>query len=536
MSDVVQLEVLAARQKVNLLRERKTLKDNNGLAFYQPHKKQDMFHHAGDAKRRYVRTGNRFGKSDMGAAEDCAFSLGYRPWYPKGHPAYDIGIPKHSTKGCIIVQDWDKAHEIFTNPEPGKSRGKLFKFLPKDAIVSSKKGRSGTGIAEIIIKSVHGGHSTIHLETVRSYIQNPMGLESSDWDWIHIDEPCPQAMWVAVSRGLIDRAGSAWFTCTPVTEAWINDYFIPRSLTRATFNTPYEDESVGKWVITGSSHDNPHINKEALEQFEGDISEEERACRILGIPMALSGLVYKDFDVTKHVYGPGHKIDCPSGWEDSQTPPKNYTIRTFIDPHPRTPHAVLHFATAPTGQTFIFREMFRPGLISEITEHIEAQVEGYFVEDFLCDPIAWIENPITGTCMADEFYACNLPVEPAPKDLTYGILKTQAKFRERDEHGNPMIFVHSSCEEFLFEIDRYIWQREKEKPVDKDDHMMENLYRAVLTGLTYKSTEAYIPRRNDLKIAMSGWRQAAIPMRDITPFQSTIPSAGPKHTHSQRYR
>lgn len=505
MSADLQLELLEKRQRLNALKQRKKLKENNGLAFYEPHKKQDMFHRAGKFKRRYVRTGNRFGKSDMGAAEDCAFALGYRPWYPEGDPARYAGIPKHSTKGVIIVQDWDKANEIFTNNEPGKSRGKLMKFLPKDKIVAMKRGRSGTGVVELVIESIHGGHSTIHLETVRSYMQNSMGLESSDWDWIHVDEPCPYGMWTAVSRGLVDRNGSAWFTCTPLKEAWINDYFIPRALTRAVFDDPHINLKDRKWVITGSSTDNPHISAEALEAFSEGLTAAERACRIQGVPMALSGLVYKSFDITKHVYGEGQWLVCPKGWKDHETPPKSYTIRTLIDPHPKTPHAVLHFATAPTGHTFIYRELFRPGLISDVVEHVQAQIDGYFVEDFLIDPLAYIENPITGTCMADSFYDAGLSVSPAPKDLQHGILKTEAKWKERDELGNPMLMVNANCEEFLYEIDRYIWQDTAEKPVDTDDHMMENLYRAVLTGLKYvkqeQSNYAHVP----VKVNRQSW-------------------------------
>jgi len=500
MTDSIQAELLDKKRQVDLLRRRRDLIENNGLAFYRPHAKQDRFHKAAIYKRRYCRTGNRFGKSDMGAAEDCAYALGERIWYPEGSVERTLGIPRHSTKGCIIVQDWDKAHEIFTNPEPGTSRGKLFKFLPSDAIVSTKKGRSGTGIAEIVIKSIHGGHSTIHLETVRSFMQNPMGLESSAWDWIHIDEPCPYDMWISVSRGLVDRDGSAWFTCTPITEAWINDYFIPRSLTRATFDEPFKTQEASKWVITGSSYDNPHTNQKALDRFASELTAEERACRIDGVPLSLSGLVYKDFDQSLHVYR-----DCPKGWTDVQTPPKDWTIRTLIDPHPKTPHAVLHFATGPLGHTFIFREMFRAGLISDITEHILAQIDGYAVEDFLVDPIAYVTNPITGTCMADEFYAAGLPVSPAPKDLAYGILKTQAKWRERDSQGNPTLFVHEGCGEFLWEIDRYIWQREKETPVDANDHMMECLYRGVLTGLGFVPNEKRIYKAKPMEIGMKSW-------------------------------
>jgi hypothetical protein len=503
-------ELAAKRREVELLRQRRALQESNGLAFYKPHRKQDLFHRAGNYLRRYMRTGNRFGKSDMGASEDCAFAIGERPWYPKDDPARYVGIPKHSTKGCIVVTDWDKASEIFTNPEPGTGQGKLFKKLSDECIHKKKKGRSGTGIVEIQVKSIHGGISTIHLETVRSYMQNKMGLESSDWDWIHVDEPCPKDMWTALSRGLIDRQGKAWFTCTPVEEPWINDYFIPAHMARAEFDEAYinTEKKSPRWVMTGASFDNPYVTKESIEEFAEDIDKDEQACRIYGIPAALSGLVYKQFDHNLHVYGGDRKVSTPHGWVDEQTPPDNYTIRVFIDPHPRTPHAVLYFATSPQGQTFIFNEHFSPGLISQLVEDIKTHTNEYFVETFQIDPIAFIENPVTGTCFADEFYAEGIPVEPAPKDLSYGILKTQQKLRERDDHGNPTLFVHESCTEFLWEVDRYIWKRGEDKPVDKDDHMMENLYRAVLNGLEYQSDISSRRPAKPLRVDDS-WRSVA---------------------------
>lgn len=499
----------AKRRHAELLRRKQQLKENNGLVFYRPHPKQDLFHRAGNYRRRYVRTGNRFGKSDMGSSEDCAFALGERIWYPEGDPARTVGIPKHSTKGCIIAQDWDKAHEIFTNPEPGTSQGKLFQKLPHDAIVYKKKGRSGTGIVEIGVKSMHGGVSTIHMETVRSYMQNKMGIESSNWDWIHVDEPCPKGMWTAMSRGLIDRSGKAWFTCTPVSEPWINDYFLPSSMARATFDGAYVNEKFKhpRWMITGSPYDNPYLTEADIREFETDISPEEKDCRIYGIPAALIGLIYKQFDHGLHVYGGERRVGLPHGWTDEQTPPKFYTVRVFIDPHPRTPHAVLYFATSPQGITFIFREHYSPGLIKQLVEDIQTHTEGYFVESYLIDPIAYIENPITGSCMADEFYEAGLPVEPAVKDLTYGILKTQQKFRERDGEY-PTILVHESCEEFLWEIDRYVWKPETEKPVDENDHMMENLYRAVLNGLDYKSNTSDFKAPKPQPINTQSWKAA----------------------------
>ncbi|MEX5533357.1 hypothetical protein, partial [Pseudomonas syringae] len=48
----------------------------------------------------------------------------------------------------------------------------------------------------------------------------------------------------------------------------------------------------------------------------------------------------------------------------------------------------------------------------------------------------------------------------------------------------------SSCTETIREVFLYTWQKEKEKPVDKDDHMMECFYRAVSHGLEWVSPDS----------------------------------------------
>ena len=161
-------------------------------------------------------------------------------------------------------------------------------------------------------------------------MSNPMGQESSDWDWIHVDEPCPQEMWVANSRGLVDRSGSAWFTCTPITFMWINDMFIPPKRIRERFDVPQINEEQSKWMISGSMWDNPTLKREDIERFMLDMPEDEREARIEGRPKALSGAIYKEFERDKHVYD-----FIPKGWKEHNLPPTDYTIRVSIDPHPR---------------------------------------------------------------------------------------------------------------------------------------------------------------------------------------------------------
>ena len=126
------------QEKLKALRRLAELRKNYGIFAYKPQPKQALFHQA-NYKYRYLRTGNRFGKSTCGSAEDCAFALSARLWLPEGDPIRHLGIPRRATKGVILVADWDKAREIFTSPETGK----LMSFLPKDRIEQLVKNQAG---------------------------------------------------------------------------------------------------------------------------------------------------------------------------------------------------------------------------------------------------------------------------------------------------------------------------------------------------------------------------------------------------------
>lgn len=476
-----------------------------GLRYYQPHYKQDLFHLAGNRKRRYMRTGNRFGKSDMGAAEACAWALGYRPWYEmtfdvvdgKGnkvrqhegkpnHPDCFKGIPKRATKGLIICHDWDKAEEIFTSEEDGLGRGKLFKFLPDrrgrddgetPGIIRVKRTSTGA-ISLLYVRSIHGGVSTIYLDTVRSYKTDGMGQESSNWDWIQIDEPCPEGMWKACSRGLIDANGSAWFNCTPLRERWINDMFIPghRTPLKQDQENIFQVKGSDRWVMVGSMHDNPHLQEAAKREFISSLTDDEIKTRVDGQPAHLSGVIYTQFDYGRHVY-----TDNPRGWEQMNKPPRTYKVRYSIDPHPQTPHAVLFAATAPTGQVFLFSEIFDHCLTGDLIKQIYDVIGDQVVDSVPCDWMAFEENPIDGRCMADEFDEHGIQVHKSPRQLSAGIIAVKAALARPN-----FIYVSEHLERFLYEIDSYVWDEKKEKPADGKDHMMENFYRLVLEGLDYE--------------------------------------------------
>lgn len=471
--------LLIRRKQLELQRRKNQLIRANGLAFYRPWTKQDAFHSAAKHKLRMFRAGNRTGKSTAGCAEDCAWALGERLWYHEGDPRRTIGIPEYPTKGLIVTTDWDKVDEIWTS-ERADMPGKLWQFLGRPGsantkIVSTKRNHSGA-IETVEVKSRrHNGNSLIKFDTVKSFKTNPMGAESSDWDWIHVDEPCPEGMFKAHARGLIDRNGSAWFTLTPLNEFWINDLFFPQD----TGGLP----RLGVWSESATIYENPYLSREAIAAYEALLTEEEKQCRLLGIPLHLAGLVYKSFSWAKHVL-----TEPPTGWLDWTHPPKHWPIYIHIDPHPQTPHAVLFCTVDPFGTRYYYFDMFRKCSIPDLAREILDFVRGYRIGFCKADPLAFIQHPVPNSrrdtgynSMALEFEDNGLFVEEAVKALAHGIIKVNGQLAVRDNNNQPVIRFSPHCKRTLWEIQRYCWDDEADKPVDSEDHMMENLYRMELS-------------------------------------------------------
>jgi hypothetical protein len=511
-SKVPNVEALARLNELRTEKEKlqraKQLRQNYGIDFYRPHAKQDRFHGAGHKTGRYCRTGNRGGKTVCGSAEDVAWCLGGRTWYRnsfdvldgernvvrrhvgrQNHELVTKGIPSYPVKGLLLVNDWDKATEIFTNRQGSyENWGELFKLIPRDALGKPHVSRGGH-IDQIPIKRLTefgGGESVLYVDTVESYKHANMSAESSYWDFFHLDEPCPRSMFVAHKRGLVDRNGKFWINCTPLSEMWINDEFVPPDrhvVEKAPDGIEFFKLAEGqgsRFMITWSIYDNPYNSKEAIAEFEAGLNREERECRLHGLPLNMAGLIYKEFVYDLHVL-----CDAPTGWKAYNLPPPEYTIRVWFDYHIRLPQAVLFFATDPKGRVFVYDELFEDNLIEPVAKSIVEKTKGRFVADYEIDKLAVIPHPVTEESILDELAKYGLYFEPATKDLAFGINKVRERLSERDPQGLPTIFFSPRVAQTLFEFTHYVYDPKTNKPRDEDNHMMENLYRAVLNGLSY---------------------------------------------------
>jgi len=470
---------LKARLKEALL-NKLDLVQSDPLRFYKPHSLQDQFHLAGGFKHRAVFAGNRFGKSHMGVAEDAAFLLGERAWYPVGHPARIAGIPQRPNKLLVITTDWDKVDEIFTS-EQGEM-GKLWRMLPRGFVKKKKRNHSGA----IEMMELENG-AIVRFDTVKSFEVNPQGSESSDWDGIHIDEPCSEEQYKAASRGLMDRGGTDWFTLTPLKEPWIYDKFFSRE------NNDAQCTNGNHWAIRGTTYDNTFLSKDAIDDYELSLTEDERQCRLHGVPLELSGLVFKEFSYSNHVYK-----TIPYGWEDFHMPPASWPVWVSIDPHPQTPAMVLFSNVSPEGMLFYFEEIFKSLPLEVLINEIKTRIARFCSVRTTVDPWVFTEHALTGQCIAREILRMGLNVTKASKDLKGGIMLVQQELRKPNR-----IQVSGRLRNTLFEFAHYAWADKENKPRDKHDHAMECLRRIVQEKPRWFNTETKSEALPDLPMSVT---------------------------------
>jgi hypothetical protein len=231
--------------------------------------------------------------------------------------------------------------------------------------------------------------------------------------------------------------------------------------------------------------DNPAIKKEAAIRILRNFPNEEMLVRGKGHILFRGGLVYKEY--SDHL----HLIDNFTDWFEGPNA-RNYTLYVAIDPHPRTPHAVLFVVIDREGTMFVVDEIYSYCTVNDLAKQIKERCRGKRPEVILIDPSASTPDPASKSCF---LYDCidaglNDPMPyPAARDKDHGIL-TNRRLLAPDAHNKVHFFVTANCTRFRFEIARYAWDNwrknteaakgEKQRPVDKDDHMMENWYRLAL--------------------------------------------------------
>jgi len=105
----------------------------------------------------------------------------------------------------------------------------------------------------------------------------------------------------------------------------------------------------------------------------------------------------------------------------------------------------------------------------------------YRVNRIIIDPLSKGDSNNTSTVyekVQSVLGTHGYPLETASKDKSSGILLIKQHLYGPNKQ--PSLYIFDDMIRTILEIEGYMWDKETQKPMDKDDHMMENLYRLTL--------------------------------------------------------
>lgn len=417
------------------------------LYAYKPHAKQYKFHTSLKKTRLYI-GGNRSGKTTGGAVEMCY-------WLMKKHPYRKLPLPEGPIRARACAVDFDYGVDVLLIPE-------IKRWLPPSFLKN--------GSWE---DSYDRQHRTLTLENksfleFRSYDQDLEKFAGTSRHIIWFDEEPPKHIYTENMARLVDTAGYSMLTMTPVEGmSWIyEDLYLPGT----------EDDDSLIDVIEIEMSENPHLSKEAINQFLSTLDKEERAAREKGTFVTIGGKVFKTFDKDVHV------IDPP----DLSTM-HNWRWFVSIDHGFNNPTAIEWHAVSPDNEVITFDEHYASEMtVKEHAKifHEKEKAHNRRVDFIVGDPAMHQRNGVTGTSIVQEYASEGIYIAEANNDVPSGINRMQQYLRIR-ENGQPSWHISQACPALIGEMKKLRWatyesrklqarNNPQEKIHKKDDHACDS--------------------------------------------------------------
>lgn len=434
--------------------ERRTKEER--LNYYQKpleHKKQIEFHKS-TKRNRWMFGGNRTGKTVSGAVETV--------WYARGnHPFKKINKP---TRGWVVSLTNEVQRDV--------AQKEILKWLNpkwiKDIHVrSGKKDDPENAIIDfIVVESIHGGTSIIGF---KSCDQGRAKFQGTSQHYIWFDEEPPKEIYDECKMRVLDTRGDIWGTMTPLQGlTWVYD---------TIYINDIQDPEVLYWLMEWA--DNPYLDTEEIKALESTMTEDEREARQYGKFVALSGLVYKEFNEDIHVIDP---IDIPAKWYDNIS----------IDPGLDAPLSCHFYAyNDMANEIYVIAEHYQAGKdvewhskeIFKIAKTLNWPKNRDGSLNALIDSAANQKTLAAEKSVAELFIEHNIEVDTSvTKDVWSGIQRVKQYLKLRDNpqkevwpKGKPKLFIFKTCPMMIKEIKSYRWKPDEDKPIKKNDHAMDEL-------------------------------------------------------------
>lgn len=390
-------------------------------------------------------TGNRFGKSDVGAMLSVAHALG------SADPACKMFLENNGLDPNFIQKEagvvWAVAISFSDALE--YLRPKLDRFLPKG---TTKKNWGARGRAEAVLPN--GGRIvSMSYEMKRKKFQGG----EINFGWIDEEDPDPSVFEEMLLR-CTDRNGWILITATPLNGlTWTYEKF-------------YEKALEGYTYVHGTGLDNPFIDPRVLRRKVRGMTESMQRARLFGHFTSQSGLIYQNFNPSIHVIKP-FEI------------PKDGKIFRSIDFGVRNPFCCLWFYWDQKGRfgaddaVYVFREYYKTE--RTVIENGKRILDLSKKDQKVLFTVADSAGKGDRLLLSREL---KIPTKPSPKEL--GLVNMIELVLDRlaiHADSKPRLFFFSSCTNLIKEIKKYRWKdtRSKDEPVKADDHALDALRYAI---------------------------------------------------------
>lgn len=314
---------------------------------------------------------------------------------------------------------------------------------------------------------------------VMTYEQDEKEFEGVNLGFVWLDEPPPKSIYKAcVSR--LRKGGCMWITATPIGDsAWLYDEIIANPDNEAgqrAFIEADVESACKQHGVRG------HLEHRDIERMIAQYDDVDMQARVLGKFQHLTGLVFKQFKKNIHVI---------KGFIYN---PNELTVYEALDCHPRTEDAVLWVGVDRAGKKFVLDELFINGTDEQICYNIKKKASQFYVRRRIADPSMWIEDQHTGKSLATRFASYGLSYIKASKAREAADRRIGQALQHEAIDGcvvrAPELYILEHCTRLIWELEHYIWDNWKgktadkkglkQKPVDKDDHLIEDLGRILI--------------------------------------------------------
>ncbi len=420
--------------------------------------------HKDNSKTRLLLGGKRSGKSSWGIVECCWAGLGIHPYleYPK--PPLKIRVCGVSSAGVESI-----LLPMFKNWLPTHS---IKRWWAEKAILELA---NGTAI------------------DFKSYEQDMPKYEGTERHLVLMDEEPPREIYESNFMRTISHNinGKLIITCTPLHGMnWIYDQL---------YDNPKAVPPAVKWAHV-SIFDNPHLSKEAVETIKNDPAMQDSLDAVMyGQFVPKSGLVYKSFDLNKHVIPPLGKV------------PDDWMVVIGMDLHDRNPHGVVFMGLNKDNVWVVYDEIYEQCIISELAGKIKEKLGTRFPPALaIADTSLNSPQSISGVSEAQELaQKYGIYITEAHKDVQSGILKVTSLLNPGKDK-KPSLFITENCFNIIREIKHYSWDEysrnkdkydPKEKPRKKDDHELDAIRYVCMAQIVYRPPGFHYTRKAPEKIS-----------------------------------